>query len=212
MTPRDLALSNVEEAQRWVSAANQALNVIIGFNGKRSEIESLPEFKAQKTHFHVELGLRPRPSYLNIFLGLLPFAERDPALKLLQAIRFRYWDILSVLSRASSIFVNAPNGGGTEDVGTAPAFTPRNRNGTIGITPYYEGVGPLTKVHCLVHETAHFTSDAVQDYAYRDRTGEEDPLKYINLPVQYAIENADSYANFAVQMAKGIDRVIYRDD
>jgi hypothetical protein len=211
VTPREEAIANAPEGVRWVSAATQALNVIIGFNGKRSEIENLSQFKAQKTHFHVELG--PSPSGLvHRLLIMLPFVETDPTLKLLKEIRFRYFDIARVLSNASSTFVEAPRGGGAENVGMAPAFTPRNRNGTIGITPYYQDVGPLAKVHCLVHESAHFLGDAFQDYAYRDRTGEIDPDGYVNLGVQYAIRNPDSYANFAVQMAKGIDRVIKGED
>lgn len=210
MTPRDVALSNVAEAGRWLSAANQALNTIIGFGGKRSEIPKLREFKAQKTHFHVELG--PAPRFFDLLLAMLPFVETDPTLKLLLAIRFKYWDIMSALARASDIFVNAEAGGGAEDTGTAPAFVPRERDGTLRITPYYESVGPLVQVHCLVHEAAHFTSENIQDYAYRDRTGEDDQEKYINLPAQYAIQNADSYAYFALQMGKGIDRVLDRDE
>ncbi len=53
---------------------------------------------------------------------------------------------------------------------------------------------------------------ALQDFAYRDRTGEPDPQKYINLPAQFAINNADSYGYFALQMAKGIDRVLSKDE
>ena len=210
MTPKDLAVSNANDAVRWASAASNALNVIIGFNGQRSGIEALPEFKAQKTHFHVELG--PAPRHLFPFLGRLPFVEPDPALKLLKAIRFKYWDIMSALSRASSIFVDAQAGGGEENTGMAPAFVPRERDGTLRITPYYESLGPLTKIHSLVHEAAHFVSQSIQDNAYRDRTGEEDPMKYINLPVQFAVENADSYAYFALQEAKGIDRILSRDE
>jgi hypothetical protein len=208
-TPRDTALANTTEAIRWALAAINALNAIIGYNGQRANIANLPQFKAQKTHFHVDLG--PPPTVVQRFLGLLPFVEPDPTLKLLKAIRFRYFDINSALNDASH-FVNAPAGGGSEHTGTSPAFVPTIRDGTLRITPYYDDLGPLCKVHCLVHEGAHFTSEAVQDYAYRDRRGEDDPMKYIKLSVQYAFDNADSYAYFALQMAKNIDRVIDSDE
>jgi hypothetical protein len=214
MTPREQALSNVPEAQRWAGAAVQGLNAIIGFGGQRSDIENLPQFKAQKTHFHVELA---PSSIVDQLLNMLPFPFTDffltnPTLKVLMDIQFKYFDILSALGRASSVFVDAPAGGGAENVGKAPAFVPTIRDGTLRITPYYLACGPLVQVHCLVHESTHFLSDAFQDYAYRDRTGEPDPNRYITLPVQYAIRNADSYAYFALQMAKGIDRVLSPDE
>jgi hypothetical protein len=204
MTPREQALTNVPEARRWAMAAAGALTAIIGFNGKRSDIENLPQFKAQKTHFHVELT--PPPSVLDQLLSLLPFIETDPTLKLLMEIRSKYFDINSVLGRASSIFIDAP----ADD--KEPAHVPEIRDGTMCITPYYPMVGPLCQVHCLVHEAAHFLSDAFQDWAYRDRTGTSEPNKYFNLPPQNAIRNPDSYAYFALQMAKGLDVILSRDE
>ncbi len=81
-------------------------------------------------------------------------------------------------------------------------------------------VGQLNQTLVLVHESAHFIGDAFQDFAYRDRTGidpndptkEVEPRKYIDLPVQFAIRNADSYAYFAVQMGKGIDRILGQEE
>ncbi|VTZ27704.1 hypothetical protein MPC1_6340003 [Methylocella tundrae] len=157
----------------------------------------------------------PAPSTLDQLLSLLPFVdEADPTLRILIEIRFRYFDILSALGKASSAFTDAPAGGGDEDTGMAPAFVPQKRDGTFRITPYYLSIGALSQVHCLVHESAHFVSDAFQDFAYRDRSGAEsdDPDKYKKLPVQFAIRNADSYAYFALQMAKGIDRILSRDE
>jgi hypothetical protein len=208
MTPREQALGNLPEARRWAAAAIGGLNAIIAFSGQRSEIVNLPQFKAVQTHFH--LVLSPPPTFIQQLLSFIPFVNVDAALALLQEIRFRC-DIQSVLSQPQA-FVDAPAGGGDEDVGMAPAFVPRKRDGTLRITPYYQSVGVLTQVHCLVHEAAHFISDAFQDHAYRDRSGELDPNKYDTLPVQFAIRNADSYAYFALQMAKGIDRVLSRDE
>jgi hypothetical protein len=62
MTPREQALTLLPEAMKWVGAAIAGLNQIIGFAGKRSDIENLPQFKAVKTHFHLSLG--PPPSAL----------------------------------------------------------------------------------------------------------------------------------------------------
>ena len=210
MTPREQALTNVPEAKRWAGAAVSALNAIIGFGGTRSQIANLSQFKAATMHFHVTLG--PPPSVLSRILAILPFVNPDPTLAVLMEIRFRYFDVLSMLANAPVAFVDAPAGGGAENVGMAPAFVPKDRDGTLRITPYYQAIGPLAQVHCLVHEATHFLSDAFQDHAYRDRTGEEDPNKYKTLPVQFAIRNADSYAYFALQMAKGIDRILSRDE
>jgi hypothetical protein len=209
MTPKELALTNVPEAKRWATAAVGALNAIIGFSGTRSNIATLSQFKAAATHFHVSLG--PPPGVVTRLLRLLPFTSPDPTLAILTEVRFRYFDIISMLSN-SAAFVDAPAGGGAEQVGTAPAFVPQTRDGTLRITPYYQQLGPLTRAHCLVHEATHFLSDAFQDHAYRDRTGESDQNKYKTLPVQFAIRNADSYAYFAMQMAKGLDRVITGDE
>ena len=210
MGQRDLAIGNVAEAKKWVASAIASLNSIIGFNGKRDGITSLPAFKAQLFHFHIELG--PQPSLLKQFLRLLPVVRDDPALLLLMEVRFKYFDILSVFNRADQIFIDAPAGGGAEDVGQAPAFTPRNRNGTIGITPYYESAGPLIRSHCLIHEAAHFLSDDFQDWAYRFREPGVNPRGYIDLDVLHAIRNPDSYAYFALQTAKNINRTISQDE
>ncbi|SRR6266511_4060521 len=208
MSPREQALSKRPEARQWVSAATNALNQVIGFNGKRSEIDNLPQFKALKTHFHVSLG--PPPSFLKLLLSLLPGSsgEVDPTLAILKEIRFRYFDLMRPLSQ-DSIFRDAPAEGEGKD---ATAFVPMKRDGTIRITPNYMKVGPLNQTLVLVHEATHFLSDAFQDFAYRDRTGEDDPNKYINLPVQFAIRNADSYAYFTLQTAKGIDRILTHDE
>ncbi len=206
MTPREKALTNIPEAKKWVGAAVNALNAVIGFNGKRSEIDNLPQFKALKTHFHVSLG--PPPSMADRLLRLLPFVEDDLTLAILKDIRFNYFSILGALAR-DSIFIDAPAEGEGEN---ATAFVPRNRDGTLRITPFYMNVGPLSQTLVLVHEGAHFISDAFQDFSYRDRTGEEDPNKYINLPVQFAIRNADSYAYFAFQMAKNIERILKQEE
>ncbi len=198
MTPRDLAVSKTPEARKWVGAAIDALNHVIGFSGKRSDIEGLPQFKAMKTHFHVVLG--PPPPF---FLRLLPFVD-DPLVTVLKGIRFRYFDMSTALGRAS-IFLDAP---ATGEGKKGTAYVPRNRDGTIRITPLYLKVGPLNQLLVLVHEAAHFIGDDVQDYAYRDRTGEPDKRKYIDLPVQFAVLNADSYAYFSLQMATGTNRVL----
>ena len=205
MTPKEQALSMVPEAIKWANAAANALNVILGFNGKRSDIVNLNEFKAQKTHFHIELS-PPRRSILR-FLRL-PFVDSDPTEALLQDVRSRYWDIMRALSQPS-IFLDSPATGEGEG---ATAFVPRNRDGTLRITPYFQAVGPLMQVKTLVHEAAHFLGDAFQDFAYRNRKDDEDKDRYITLPVQYAIRNADSYGYFAFQMAKGVDRILDQDE
>jgi len=206
MTPREQALSNTPEARKWVAAAVNALSKVLGFSGKRSQVQSLPEFKALETHFHVSLGAAP--GIVDRLLSVLPFVELDPTLVLLKDIRFRYFDIMTTLSK-DSIFVDSPAEGEGKD---ATAFVPRVRDGTLRITPFYSSVGSKSQVLVLVHEATHFLSDVFQDHAYRDRKGEDDPQKYINLPVQFAIRNADSYAYFALQMATGIDRVLEQDE
>jgi hypothetical protein len=204
MSAIDAARAKTTEAQQWVGAALAALNRIIGFNGKRDDIDKLPEFQALKPHFHVTLG--PPPPIWRLLLSLLPFVdEGDATLTILKEIRTRYFDISVVLSKKES-FLGVDS---TLDDGNQPtgAWTPLNRDGPIRITPLYLTLGPLNQVFVLIHESAHFLGSAFQDYAYRDRTGEEDQLKYINLPLQYAIRNADSYAYYALQMGKGIDRI-----
>ena len=170
MSARATAVANVPEALRWIGAAGNAINRVLGFNGTRAQIPSLPEFRALQTHFHVPLG--PLPSVARRLLQLVPFVE-DPTVALLTAIRFAYWDIGSAL-RSPSIFLDSPAEGEGEE---ATAFVPRNRDGTIRITPFYEDIGPLNKVLVLVHEGAHFIGDAFQDWAYRNRKGESDPDK-----------------------------------
>lgn len=205
MSPKDQALSKIPDARRWVSAAIHAFNNVIGFSGKRSEIDQLREFKAMKTHFHVSLG--PPPGILRTLLGMLPFVEDDPTLAILKDIRLKYFDIMRVFGKAN--FLDAPAEGEGKN---ATAFVPKDRDGTLRITPNYMKVGHLNQVLVLIHEAAHFLGDEFQEWAYRDRTGEEDPNRYINLPVQLAIRNADSYAYFALQMAVGIDRVLELDE
>jgi|ERR1022692_1030018 hypothetical protein len=204
MTPREKALSNVKDATTWVMSAVAAINEVTGYPGKRSEIEGLSQFKALKTHFHVSLG--PPTGIVQNFLAFLPFIDEDPMLTTLKDIRFRYFDIASALSR-SSIFVDSPAVGEGED---ASAFVPRVRDGTLRITPLYLNLGALNQILVLIHEGAHFLGDPFQDYAYRSRKGAEssDPNKYLNLPLQYAMRNADSYAYFALQMGKNIDRIL----
>lgn len=202
MTPREIALSRRSESQKWVGAAIGALNQVIGFNGKRDELDRLPQFQAMKTHFHVSLG--PPPSVLDRFIRLLPFTGDDPTLTLLTDVRSKYFSIQGTLVR-ESIFLDHPAEGEGEK---ATAFVPRIRDGTIRITPNYAKVGELNQALVLVHEAAHFIGDEFQDWAYRDRTGEDDPSKYINLLTQFAVRNPDSYAYFALQMAKKIDRVL----
>jgi hypothetical protein len=85
------------------------------------------------------------------------------------------------------------------------------RDGTIRITPIFLELGPLGQTYRLIHESAHFVGavgDEIQDCAYRSRSGLEsyDPNRYLQLLPQWAMRNADSYAYFAVQMAKRIDR------
>ena len=127
---------------------------------------------------------------------------------MLMDIRVRYFDIQRVLSQ-DGIFRDAPAAGEGEN---ATAFVPLTRDGTLRITPNYLKVGDLNKVLVLVHEAAHFLGDEFQDFAYRDRTGEDDPNKYFTLPVQFAMRNADSYAYFALQMFKSIDRVLKHEE
>lgn len=206
-TPRDQALSRVSEAQQWLGAATTALNMVIGFPGKRSDIDALPQFKALKTHFHVSLG--PPPSFLDSLKGFLPFLDEDPLVSILKDIRFKYWDISRALSNASSSFRDAPAEGEGK---AATAFVPMKRDGTLRITPLYLKVGALSQVLVVIHEAGHFIGDEFQDWAYRNRNGESDPNKYKNLPVQYAIRNPDSYAYFALQIAKGINRVLDQDE
>ncbi|MFT3924526.1 MAG: hypothetical protein QM778_18450 [Myxococcales bacterium] len=209
MTPSEQALSKVPEARGWVGNAIGALDGVITFNGRREEIKDLNQFKAANEHFHVEL--EPAPGIVGQLLRLLPFfPETDVTLALLTEIRRQYFDLLQAFSRAT--FVDAPPGGGQENVGAAPAFVPRERDGTLRITPHFQELGPLCQVHCLVHEGTHFLSSEFQDFAYRDRTGEPDPNKYIQLPVENAIRNPDSYAYFALQAARGIDRVLSREE
>ncbi len=208
MSPREQALSNIPEAKKWTGGAIGALNRVIGFSGKRSEIQNLREFKALQTHFHVTLG--PPPGLLLRILRILPFVGQDPALEILIVIRSNYFSILGALSN-NSIFLDSPAEGEGED---ATAFVPMIRDGTIRITPRYLGVGPLNQVLVLVHEATHFLGDRFQDFAYRKRKGTEasDPTKYLDLPIEFAIFNADSYAYFALQMFKGINRILEREE
>ena len=211
MTPREQALTRLPEAMKWVGAAIAGLNQIIGFPGKRSDIENLPQFKAVKTHFHLSLG--PPPSALLRFLQILPFLDDlgDPTLAALKDIRFKYFEIMAALSKPSIFLDGAAEGEGEN----APAFTPMTpvRDGTIRITPIFLELGPIGQTYRLIHESAHFVGavgDEIQDYAYRSRSGSEsyDPNRYLQLPPQWAMRNADSYAYFAVQMANGIDRIL----
>jgi hypothetical protein len=211
MTPGELALTNLPEGMKWVGAAIAGVNQIIGFPGKRSDIESLSQFRAVKTHFHLSLG--PPPSALLSFLQILPFLDDlgYPTLAALKDIRFQYFQIMVTLGKPS-VFLNGPAEG---EGANAPAFTPMTpiRDGTIRITPLYLTLGPLSQVRTLVHESAHFVGpvgDEIQDYAYRSRGGNEsdDQKKYLQLPPQWAMRNADSYTYFAIQMAKGIDRIV----
>jgi hypothetical protein len=205
MSARSTALKNLPEARRWVGAALNALNAVIGFGGTRSQIAALPQFRAAQTHFHVPFG--PPPSLMRKLLELLPFVE-DPTVAILKVIRFAYFDIARALA-TPSIFRDSPAEG---EGASATAFVPITRDGTIRITPFYDDVGPRNKVLVLVHESAHFLGDQFQDWAYRNRKGELDPNKYRNLAVELAITNADSYAYYALQMATGIDRVLDQEE
>jgi hypothetical protein len=132
----------------------------------------------------------------------------------LKDIRNKYFSIMAALRRPS-IFLDGPAEGEGED---ASAFMPMfPRDGTIRITPIYLDLGPLAQVRVLVHESAHWAGpvgDEIQDYGYRDRSGElsDQPTKYLTLGPQWMMRNADSYLYFAVQMAKGIDRIIRSDE
>jgi hypothetical protein len=203
MTPVDQARQNISKAQQWINSATGALNTIIGFNGKREDIAKLPQFQAVVTHFHITLG--PPPSFLRLLATLLPIPgfEADPTLALLKDVRFQYFDISRGLNHANYLNATA-----TGEGDNATAYVPMVRDGTLRITPYFLNLGPMMQLKTLVHEGAHFVSDEFQDWAYRDRRGEEEPNKYRDLPIQFAIRNADSYAYFALQMATGISRII----
>jgi hypothetical protein len=77
----------------------------------------------------------------------------------------------------------------------------------ISIAPLYTRCGPLVQTHALIHEATHYL--APKDHfaldVYRDNSHEYDQL----LPVN-AVRNPDCYAYFAMQMAKGGDRVLTR--
>jgi hypothetical protein len=122
---------------------------------------------------------------------------------LLKDIRQKYWDIRSGLNRA--VYLNAPAVGEGDN---ATAFTPKDRDGTMRITPLFLNLGVKKRVYTLFHECAHFISDEFQEWSYRDRRGEPEPDRYDKLPVQDAIRNPDSYAYYAVQMATGITRLL----
>jgi hypothetical protein len=158
-----------------------------------------------QTHFHVPLGAPS--SVLRRLLEILPFVD-DPTVALLKVIRFAYFDIAAAL-RKPHIFIDSPAEGEGE---LATAFVPLVRDGTIRITPLYEKIGPLSQVLVLVHESAHFVGQQFQDWAYRNRNGEDDKEKYKKLDPELAVVNADSYAYFALQMATGIDRILAQEE
>lgn len=213
MSARDAAVADLPKALKWVIAASGALDAIIGFNGTRAQIASLPQFISLQTHFHITLG--PPPAWWKRILDLCPFSDAlgiddaiDPTLGALKLVRAAYLKIGRTL-QTPSIFIDSPD---PSDLAYL-ALTPTPRDGTIHVTTNYvaANVGPLYRLLSLVHESAHFMSDGIQDYAYRDRSKKpesDEPLKYIQLPSEYAIRNADSYAYYGLEMATGIKRVI----
>ncbi|MBX9584876.1 MAG: hypothetical protein K2X87_31615 [Gemmataceae bacterium] len=86
MSQRDVAVSRLPEARRWVRGALRELQKYAeaGFIDKRPDADQLPAFAGLKTHFHVT---RDWPS--TVF------------------IRLAYWRILGVLSNPD-LFQDGP--------------------------------------------------------------------------------------------------------
>jgi hypothetical protein len=79
------------------------------------------------------------------------------------------------------------------------------RDGTIRIAPLNPRVGPGIRTG---HEATHFIEDDFRDWAYRDRTGSATREEVHRSSCPICLSNPDSYAYLALQMARGINRVL----
>jgi hypothetical protein len=236
-TPRDQALDNVPDARAWVAKAVKAIDDELRYFDLLATLSQLPDneqnpdlvrdpptrsdalqhptFKALQTHFHLSLTM-PRIDSLK-----QPYYESDPTVWAMKTIRARYDDIDDWLKK-TSIFKDAKAEGEGDGTGAYVPTIPE-RIDEIRITPIYsetvhdpsnvKGVGPygpLVKVHALIHEATHLLdASKYQDWAYRGITKDSDNREvYVTQTAEMAMRNPDSYAYFALQIAKGIDRAL----
>jgi hypothetical protein len=200
--PAALAWTSIPRVRTWLQEALESLDrlqrVIEVLQHKDHPLHALDNYitDALQTHFHVEVGDTTDPDARQNIGRIF-----DNYRKIAMA--------MGNLSIYRSIWPSAnagPQPPAYAAAGIAVYFTPafQDVDGSAGY-------GPNCRAAMVLHETAHYIDPRIIDYAYEWHANT--PLcmqpflgfDYASLTAEQAMQNASSYAAFAVHVSRGHD-------
>jgi putative peptidoglycan binding protein len=201
-TPKDEALNNQTEALKWLNAASAALQIVFnlmqtGLTANFQLLQTMLEFQALNTHFHLDQSNNP--------------------LKFLTTLSKNYGFMKIAVTGGQKNFENdfTSNDFANSDPGGFARRNDPNNPGRMFFCMKYLGVGALTKVVTIIHEAAHYIDTSIDHFASAVPAPNGRPLvgtngqahthNYAQLTPDEAMQNAASYACFAIHCAKRAD-------
>jgi hypothetical protein len=201
-TPKDEALNNQAEALKWLNAASAALQTVFnlmrtGLTANFQQLQTMMEFQALNTHFHLDQSNNP--------------------LKFLTDLSKNYGFMKIAVTGGQKNFENdfVSNDFANADPGGFARRNDPNNPGRMFFCMKYLSTGPLTKVVTIIHEAAHYIDKSIDHFASavpspngRALTGTNGQVRthnYAQLTPDEAMQNAASYACFAIHCAKRAD-------
>jgi hypothetical protein len=201
-TPKDVALENKAEALLWLGSALAALQTVrslmaTGLTANFQKLETMLEFQALKTHFHIDR--HPNP------------------LQFLSELGKTYSFMNIAVSGGETSFANdfASDDFANSDPGGFARRNDQNNPGRMFFCPKYTAIGALSKVVTIVHEAAHYVDKKIDHFASavpfpdgRPLTGTQGQAhshNYAQMTPDEAQQNAASYAGFAIHVNKRQD-------
>jgi len=208
-TPSDQAKVRAPEAAQWIVAAGRAVNyvgVTLALENPASitTMKAGKEWAAMQTHFHV---------------------NDANALDVAKFVQQIYNNIADTLSQANRLFVDgapsAPYFGLGPLGGTRYKDDPKmaDSSGRMWFGPNFLKGKRLFQTAVIVHEAAHFADQTIDHWASELPAPDGWPVdgalhtgntkKYSELTSTQAMQNAYSYAQFALHMFMGFDKRLH---
>ncbi|MFL4967232.1 MAG: peptidoglycan-binding protein [Xanthobacteraceae bacterium] len=201
-TPKGEALNNQAEALKWLNAASTALQAVFnlmqtGLTANFQQLQTMLEFQALNTHFHLDQSNNP--------------------LKFLTDLSKNYGFMKIAVTGGQKNFENdfVSNDFANSDPGGFARRNDPSNPGRMFFCMKYLGTGPLTKVVTIIHEAAHYIDKSIDHFAsavpfpngraLTGTNGQAHTHNYAQLTPDEAMQNAASYACFAIHCAKRAD-------
>jgi peptidoglycan hydrolase-like protein with peptidoglycan-binding domain len=203
LTPTDQAKTHKVDAASWAAAATQKLGYVAGVMavGDPKALEDLKKstaWRGLETHFHI--STHSNPSTVISFLAKV-YSFIEVAIS-------RADDLWTDDLTNTSDFAYAYLGGFNMDK--------TQTTGKIYYCPRYLKLGPLMQTAVIVHESAHFVVRTVDHRASELPAMDGWPVdgaihkgntkKYVQLNADESMQNAYSFAQYALHMKLGFDK------